>query len=242
MVATLTKEDPVGKILILLIFVTANCSPGKFTSPSIPQKPGRDKTKVPSAQDSADLNAEGGDPLFDNGSDNSIQQGAPTTGSKVATASKSKTSAQASSSAPKSDNESTTQPQTCYVDEEANIYIDNSGGAPKEHHYNNLALDLEFNSDAFDFQIALIRVVVDDGQSHIQIGGQQVHENGGSGHASIYEKNVPLNGLLRGSKTLVQANFYDKDGTYAKLQMKLRGTWKTNEKNCFKDFNHRYFL
>jgi hypothetical protein len=105
-----------------------------------------------------------------------------------------------------------------------------------------LALDLEFNADAFDFQIALIQVIVDDGLSHIQIGGQQVHENGGSGDARIYEKNVPLNGLLRGSKTLVQANFYDKYGTYAKLQMKLRGTWKTNEKNCFKDFNHRYFL
>lgn len=122
---------------------------------------------MPSAQDSADLDAEGGDPLFDNGSDNSMQQGAPTTDSKVATASKSKTSAQASSSVPNSDNVPTTQPRTCYVDEEANIYIDNSGGAPREHHYNNLALDLEFNSDAFDFQIALIQVVVDDGQSHI---------------------------------------------------------------------------
>ena len=67
---------------------------------------------MPSAQESADLNAAGCDineALFDDGNDNSMLHEAPTTGRKLAPASKSKTNAQASPSVPKSDNESTTQ-------------------------------------------------------------------------------------------------------------------------------------
>jgi hypothetical protein len=136
----------------------------------------------------------------------------------------------------------TTEPQTCYVDDEAAIHIDLTGNAPKHYHYNNLALDLEFNKDAFEFKVALIQVVVDDGKPIVQIGGQKVFENGGSGQAQSYDMDVSLNNLLKGGKNLVQGSFYDEYGQQAKLSIKLRGTWKTNEKSCFKDFSHRYKL
>ncbi len=132
-------------------------------------------------------------------------------------------------------------PNTCYVDDEAAIHIDLTGQAPKHRHYNNLALDLVFNSDAFDFDVALIQVVVDDGKPVVQIGGQKVFENFGSGQAQTHSMNVPLNGLLHGGTNLVQGSFYDEHGSQAKLSIKLRGTWKTYQ-GCSKDFNHRYKL
>ena len=211
-----------GKIFVLFIFVLFSCSKNKLSSNTPTQKSAgkKDEATSTSGTNNADSSKAGRDQPID-GIPSSADQGG----------------------AQNSTSDSTTKVvKTCQVDEYATVYLDLSRNAPKYHHYNNLALDLEFNADAFDFKMALIGVVVDDGKPIIQIGGQKVFEHFGSGHAQIHQMNKPLDGLLKGGKNLVQGSFYDEEGEDAKLSLKLRGSWSTYQKDCFKDFNHRYTL
>ena len=133
-------------------------------------------------------------------------------------------------------------PNTCYVDEEAAFYLDLSGNAPKRHQYMPQQLELVFNSDAFDFDITVTQVVVDDGWPMVDVEGQRVIQQyeGERFIARVIDVNVHLNNL-HGGTNKAQGNFYDKNGVQAKLSIKLRGTWKTYQ-GCHKDFNRRYAL
>lgn len=223
-----------SKIFVLLVCILFSCSKNKLSSNTPSQKTAGKKDEATATSGSGTKNVSDTNDADANGkasgqSDQSMNDGIPNSTGQ--------------GGAQKSTSDSSTKVvKTCQLDDEATVYLDLSRNAPKYHHYNNLALDLEFNADAFDFKMALIGVVVDDGKPIIQIGGQKVFEDFGSGHAQIHQMNKPLNGLLKGGKNLVQGSFYDEEGEDAKLSLKLRGSWSTYQKDCFKDFNHRYTL
>jgi hypothetical protein len=225
-----------SKVFVLLVFVLFSCSKNKLSSNNPTQKPAGKKDEATSTsgsgsgtKDVSDTNDADANRSASGQSDPSMNDGIPSSTDQ--------------GGAQKTTSDSSTKVvKTCQIDDEATIYLDLSRNAPKYHHYNNLAMDLEFNSDAFDFKMALIGVVVDDGKPIIQIGGQKVFEAFGSGRAQIHQMNKSLNGLLKGGKNLVQGSFYDEEGEDAKLSLKLRGSWSTYQKDCFKDFNHRYTL
>lgn len=209
-----------GKIFVLFIFVLFSCSKNKLSSNTPTQKSAEKKNQATSTSgtNNADSSKAGSDQPND-GIPSSTDQGG----------------------AQNSPSDSTTKVvKTCQVDEDATVYLDLSRNAPKSHQYDNLALDLEFNADAYDFKMALVGVTVDDSKPTIFIGGQKVFEDFTYAHAKDHVMNNSLNGILKGGKNLLKASFYDYYGEDAKLSIKLRGSWNTYQKDCFKDFSHRY--